>query len=185
MIPLWSINSIATGNSLILKPSERDPGAAMIIAELAEKAGTLLFSESTPLRIPSECLNLIHLYEHPQVSPRVSSLSSMDPFPPFNSSATSLASRPSPSSDPTRLESTFTIPLEPTASVCRPTWEPRVSRPRFLSDPDERAEANDSAIIQTTAFSCPTPTATLRLTVSSELPLEVSFVRLSRASSPS
>ncbi|ORY79303.1 methylmalonate-semialdehyde dehydrogenase [Leucosporidium creatinivorum] len=39
MIPLWSINAIATGNSLILKPSERDPGAAMIIAELAEKAG--------------------------------------------------------------------------------------------------------------------------------------------------
>lgn len=40
MIPLWSIPmAIATGNSLILKPSERDPGAAMIIAELAEKAG--------------------------------------------------------------------------------------------------------------------------------------------------
>ncbi|KAK4058383.1 hypothetical protein OIO90_000541 [Microbotryomycetes sp. JL221] len=39
MIPLWSINAIATGNSLILKPSERDPGAAMIIAELAERAG--------------------------------------------------------------------------------------------------------------------------------------------------
>ncbi|KAK4701187.1 hypothetical protein P7C70_g5053, partial [Phenoliferia sp. Uapishka_3] len=40
MIPLWSIPmAIATGNSLILKPSERDPGAAMIIAELAEMAG--------------------------------------------------------------------------------------------------------------------------------------------------
>lgn len=40
MIPLWSIPmAIATGNSLILKPSERDPGAALIIAELAEKAG--------------------------------------------------------------------------------------------------------------------------------------------------
>ncbi|KAI5474154.1 hypothetical protein MNV49_004136 [Pseudohyphozyma bogoriensis] len=40
MIPLWSLPmAIATGNSLILKPSERDPGAAMIIAELAEKAG--------------------------------------------------------------------------------------------------------------------------------------------------
>ncbi|KAM0788361.1 hypothetical protein ACM66B_001501 [Microbotryomycetes sp. NB124-2] len=39
MIPLWSINAIAAGNSLILKPSERDPGAAMIIAELAERAG--------------------------------------------------------------------------------------------------------------------------------------------------
>ncbi|SCV74145.1 BQ2448_6577 [Microbotryum intermedium] len=40
MIPLWSIPmAIATGNSLILKPSERDPGAAMIVAELAERAG--------------------------------------------------------------------------------------------------------------------------------------------------
>jgi malonate-semialdehyde dehydrogenase (acetylating)/methylmalonate-semialdehyde dehydrogenase len=40
MIPLWSIPmAIATGNSLILKPSERDPGAAMIIAELCDKAG--------------------------------------------------------------------------------------------------------------------------------------------------
>lgn len=43
MIPLWSIPmAIATGNSLILKPSERDPGAAMIIAELCEKAGEWL-----------------------------------------------------------------------------------------------------------------------------------------------
>jgi malonate-semialdehyde dehydrogenase (acetylating) / methylmalonate-semialdehyde dehydrogenase len=49
MIPLWSINSIATGNSLILKPSERDPGAAMIIAELAEKAGTFFVPTSEPL----------------------------------------------------------------------------------------------------------------------------------------
>lgn len=28
-----------TGNTLILKPSERDPGAAMIIAELCQRAG--------------------------------------------------------------------------------------------------------------------------------------------------
>jgi hypothetical protein len=40
MIPLWSIPmAIATGNTVILKPSERDPGAAMIIAELCERAG--------------------------------------------------------------------------------------------------------------------------------------------------
>lgn len=39
MIPLWNILSIACGNSLIIKPSERDPGACMIIAELAEMAG--------------------------------------------------------------------------------------------------------------------------------------------------
>jgi len=28
-----------TGNSLIVKPSERDPGATMIIAELCQQAG--------------------------------------------------------------------------------------------------------------------------------------------------
>lgn len=50
MIPLWSIPiATATGNCLILKPSERDPGAAMILAELAEKAG-----------MPPGVLNIVH-----------------------------------------------------------------------------------------------------------------------------
>ena len=50
MIPLWSIPiATATGNCLILKPSERDPGAAMILAELAEKAG-----------LPPGVLNVVH-----------------------------------------------------------------------------------------------------------------------------
>lgn len=31
--------AIVTGNTLIVKPSERDPGAAMIIAELCKQAG--------------------------------------------------------------------------------------------------------------------------------------------------
>ncbi|CCF53941.1 hypothetical protein NDA14_002214 [Ustilago hordei] len=40
MIPLWSIPmATVTGNTLILKPSERVPGASMIIAELCERAG--------------------------------------------------------------------------------------------------------------------------------------------------
>ena len=30
-----------TGNTLILKPSERDPGAAMMIAELCQRAGAI------------------------------------------------------------------------------------------------------------------------------------------------
>ncbi|KAG6899361.1 hypothetical protein C0995_006172, partial [Termitomyces sp. Mi166 len=39
MIPLWTIPmAIVTGNTLILKPSERDPGAAMMIAELCQRA---------------------------------------------------------------------------------------------------------------------------------------------------
>lgn len=43
MIPLWAMAmATATGNSLILKPSERDPGATMILAELMEQAGASL-----------------------------------------------------------------------------------------------------------------------------------------------
>lgn len=50
MIPLWSIPiATATGNCLILKPSERDPGAAMILAELATQAG-----------LPPGVLNIVH-----------------------------------------------------------------------------------------------------------------------------
>lgn len=50
MIPLWSIPvATVTGNCLILKPSERTPGAAMILAELARDAG-----------FPPGVLNVIH-----------------------------------------------------------------------------------------------------------------------------
>jgi hypothetical protein len=51
MIPLWSIPlATVTGNTLILKPSERDPGAAMIIAELCKRAGDANLS-SLPIQI--------------------------------------------------------------------------------------------------------------------------------------
>ncbi|KAA8644554.1 hypothetical protein EYZ11_001463 [Aspergillus tanneri] len=50
MIPLWCIPiATVTGNCLILKPSERDPGAAMILAELAREAG-----------FPPGVINLVH-----------------------------------------------------------------------------------------------------------------------------
>ena len=50
MIPLWSIPiATITGNTLILKPSERDPGAAMILAELAREAG-----------YPDGVINIVH-----------------------------------------------------------------------------------------------------------------------------
>jgi len=50
MIPLWSIPiATVTGNTIIVKPSERDPGACMILAELAEKAG-----------FPPGVVNIIH-----------------------------------------------------------------------------------------------------------------------------
>jgi malonate-semialdehyde dehydrogenase (acetylating)/methylmalonate-semialdehyde dehydrogenase len=50
MIPLWSIPiATATGNCVILKPSERDPGAAMILAKLSREAG-----------FPPGVINVIH-----------------------------------------------------------------------------------------------------------------------------
>ncbi|MCW2494274.1 CoA-acylating methylmalonate-semialdehyde dehydrogenase [Jatrophihabitans sp.] len=40
MVPLWMCaNAIATGNAFILKPSEKDPSAAMFLARLWKKAG--------------------------------------------------------------------------------------------------------------------------------------------------
>lgn len=50
MIPLWSIPMvIATGNTMILKPSERDPGAALLLADLARQAGC-----------PPGVINIVH-----------------------------------------------------------------------------------------------------------------------------
>ncbi|KAL8704555.1 MAG: hypothetical protein Q9201_002290 [Fulgogasparrea decipioides] len=50
MIPLWSMPiATITGNTLILKPSERDPGAAIILAELAREAG-----------FPDGVINIVH-----------------------------------------------------------------------------------------------------------------------------
>ena len=65
MIPLWSIPiATITGNTLILKPSERDPGAAMILAELARSAG-----------FPDGVINIVHgstktvdfIIDHPDI----------------------------------------------------------------------------------------------------------------------
>lgn len=40
MVPLWMCaNAIACGNAFVLKPSEKDPSAALLLAELWQKAG--------------------------------------------------------------------------------------------------------------------------------------------------
>lgn len=50
MIPLWMFPvSLACGNTMIMKTSEKDPGAAMIIGELAQEAG-----------LPDGVLNIVH-----------------------------------------------------------------------------------------------------------------------------
>ncbi|CAO3672761.1 unnamed protein product [Umbelopsis ramanniana] len=50
MIPLWMFPlALATGNTMVLKPSERDPGATMMLAQLAQEAG-----------VPKGVLNIVH-----------------------------------------------------------------------------------------------------------------------------
>ncbi len=50
MVPLWFVpNAIACGNTVVLKPSEKDPSAANFIAELFAEAG-----------LPDGVLNVVH-----------------------------------------------------------------------------------------------------------------------------
>jgi malonate-semialdehyde dehydrogenase (acetylating) / methylmalonate-semialdehyde dehydrogenase len=65
MVPMWMYPlAIACGNTFVLKPSERDPSAAMLCAELLARAG-----------LPAGVFNVVHgdkvavdrLLEHPEV----------------------------------------------------------------------------------------------------------------------
>jgi len=66
MVPLWMHPvAIATGNAFILKPSERDPSASLLVAKLYQEAG-----------LPDGVFNVVHggketvdaLLEHPGIS---------------------------------------------------------------------------------------------------------------------
>ncbi len=66
MVPLWMLPvALATGNCFILKPSERDPSASLLLAELLQQAG-----------LPDGVFNVVHgdkeavdaLLEHPDVA---------------------------------------------------------------------------------------------------------------------
>ena len=40
MVPLWMMaNAIACGNAFVLKPSEKDPSASLVLADLVQRAG--------------------------------------------------------------------------------------------------------------------------------------------------
>ena len=40
MVPLWMLaNALACGNAFVLKPSEKDPSASLLLAELVQRAG--------------------------------------------------------------------------------------------------------------------------------------------------
>ncbi|MEV0807853.1 CoA-acylating methylmalonate-semialdehyde dehydrogenase [Micromonospora sp. NPDC050200] len=65
MVPLWFVpNAIACGNTVVLKPSEKDPSASNFLAELFAEAG-----------LPDGVLNVVHgdkeavdrILEHPEV----------------------------------------------------------------------------------------------------------------------
>jgi malonate-semialdehyde dehydrogenase (acetylating)/methylmalonate-semialdehyde dehydrogenase len=65
MVPMWMFaNAIAVGNTFVLKPSEKDPSAALFIAELLKKAG-----------LPDGVFNVVHgdkvavdrILEHPDI----------------------------------------------------------------------------------------------------------------------
>ncbi len=66
MVPLWMLsNAIACGNSFLLKPSEKDPSASVLLAQMFMEAG-----------LPPGVLNVIHgdqavvdrILEHPDVA---------------------------------------------------------------------------------------------------------------------
>ena len=66
MVPLWMLpNAIACGNAVVLKPSERDPGPSVLLAELFREAG-----------LPDGVLNVVQgdrvavhrLLDHPDVA---------------------------------------------------------------------------------------------------------------------
>ncbi len=65
MVPMWMFaNALACGNTFVLKPSEKDPSASLLMAELLAKAG-----------LPPGCFNVIQgdkvavdrLLDHPDV----------------------------------------------------------------------------------------------------------------------
>src|SRR5207237_4199363 len=65
MVPLWMLAAaIACGNTFVLKPSEKDPGASLVLAEILQEAG-----------LPDGVFNVVQgdrvavdrLLEHPDV----------------------------------------------------------------------------------------------------------------------
>ncbi|MGI9052387.1 MAG: CoA-acylating methylmalonate-semialdehyde dehydrogenase, partial [Ilumatobacteraceae bacterium] len=66
MVPMWMFaNALACGNTFVLKPSEKDPSASLLMAELLAKAG-----------LPPGCFNVVQgdkvavdrILEHPDIA---------------------------------------------------------------------------------------------------------------------
>lgn len=66
MVPMWMAPmAIATGNTFILKPSERDPSASLMIADLLRQAG---LPDGVFNVVQGDKLAVDSLLEHPQVA---------------------------------------------------------------------------------------------------------------------
>ncbi|MEM1249209.1 MAG: CoA-acylating methylmalonate-semialdehyde dehydrogenase [Acidobacteriota bacterium] len=65
MVPLWMIpNALACGNTFVLKPSEKDPSAPLLLAELAAEAG---FPEGVLNVVQGDKEAVDRLLDHPDV----------------------------------------------------------------------------------------------------------------------
>ncbi len=65
MVPLWMLPAaVATGNTFILKPSERDPSAARLVVEMAQEAG---FPPGVVNLVNGDKVAVDRLLDHPDV----------------------------------------------------------------------------------------------------------------------
>jgi malonate-semialdehyde dehydrogenase (acetylating) / methylmalonate-semialdehyde dehydrogenase len=65
MVPLWMLaNALACGNAFLLKPSEKDPSASLLLAELVQQAG---FPDGTFTVVQGDREAVVSLLEHPDV----------------------------------------------------------------------------------------------------------------------
>ena len=54
MVPLWMLaNALACGNAFVLKPSEKDPSASLLLAELVQRGRVSRRRLSTWCRVTS------------------------------------------------------------------------------------------------------------------------------------
>jgi malonate-semialdehyde dehydrogenase (acetylating) / methylmalonate-semialdehyde dehydrogenase len=65
MVPLWMLaNALACGNAFVLKPSEKDPSASLLLADLVQQAG---FPDGTFTVVQGDVEAVVSLLEHPDV----------------------------------------------------------------------------------------------------------------------
>jgi malonate-semialdehyde dehydrogenase (acetylating) / methylmalonate-semialdehyde dehydrogenase len=65
MVPLWMLaNALACGNAFVLKPSEKDPSASLLLADLVQQAG---FPDGTFTVLQGDVEAVVCLLEHPDV----------------------------------------------------------------------------------------------------------------------